>query len=340
MPNPSRFVDGERIVRADEKQWKPINKEDPRVQVDNDHQGRVEDVVDLEPGNARPVVGNRSFRDTLLNKEVEQEVTEIIVDDKVLALGEYSDTGLVARVKTFLMLSDLKNILKEMMDVDIEINYIGGLNVLLVFRGNFEKSVFLEDKEMWMKSFVSVECWKGQIVDFERIAWLKIFGIPLHLSCKEVMDSVAATVGEIFQSNEFLEGGKDLSYGCWKDSKFEVVIEEDVGEWCPECLYNLQEDDNCVLVDDVVLEEEDVCMVEDSGNEVGNEDNQTRVEFVETPQDNSGLGDIDGNIEVAKEVIKHKKKGRKAFRRRRSIGSRNGSPSGQERPKKRCRDGR
>ncbi|MFS7923165.1 hypothetical protein Hanom_Chr03g00257461 [Helianthus anomalus] len=50
--------------------------------------------------------------------------------------------------------------------------------------------------------FNSVDIWKGQSVAFERIAWLNIHGVPLHLSGNEIFDSVGRCFGKVIHTSQ------------------------------------------------------------------------------------------------------------------------------------------
>ncbi|KAJ0750902.1 hypothetical protein HanLR1_Chr05g0187211 [Helianthus annuus] len=155
---------------------------------------------------------SRSFSDTLLNKEPSLGCMEILVDDKVQAFGDWFDFGLLRHASNLGTLTDLRRCLRTVSNSDIQIKYVGGLYVLLVFGSRKEKEVFVSKSDVWCHIFDRLEDWSGQIIEFERIAWLKIHGVPLRLSCIQVFDDIAAKFGNVVQSAQFSEDGGDLSF--------------------------------------------------------------------------------------------------------------------------------
>ncbi|KAM0035979.1 hypothetical protein Hdeb2414_s0015g00452891 [Helianthus debilis subsp. tardiflorus] len=199
-------------------------------------------------------------------------MSEMNIDQSINAFGEWYDLGLIVRVKEFVMLTALRRILKELSDMKIEIKYVGGFVVILVFECHEEKKVFSDDKQLWMEVFDRVEDWSGQNVDFERIAWLKVHGIPLNILCKKVYDDIASKFGTVIQSSQFAEEDNDLLVVCvgiltkyvdriqqkikisWRGNSRVVLIEEEVGEWVPDCLVDYKECHNISVTS--VMEEE------------------------------------------------------------------------------------
>ncbi|MFS7937653.1 hypothetical protein Hanom_Chr05g00430171 [Helianthus anomalus] len=85
---------------------------------------------------------------------------------------------------------------------------------MLVFNNKEEAVAFLDQKELWNEIFSSLEVWKGQGYENERIAWLKFHVVPLSVSTSEVFDNIASSFGSVIQSAEFSDNGEDLSYAC------------------------------------------------------------------------------------------------------------------------------
>ncbi|KAJ0668710.1 putative RNA recognition motif domain, nucleotide-binding alpha-beta plait domain superfamily [Helianthus annuus] len=106
------------------------------------------------------------------------QAAEVQAPEKTVTVHEETVMG---RTIDFNSLTGLKEILK---DVDCKIFYVGGFNVLLVFKEDHEASEFLVNQEGWMKWFSHLDMWKGQAGAYERLAWLKIVGAPIHLAEK------------------------------------------------------------------------------------------------------------------------------------------------------------
>ncbi|KAI3801833.1 hypothetical protein L1987_29950 [Smallanthus sonchifolius] len=90
-----------------------------------------------------------------------------------------------------------------------------------------QASSFLSGEDLW---FSSLERWSGQVLPFERIAWMKIRGVPLHLAENAVFNTIAAGYGKVVQPSQLQVILK------WRDRAFRVWISEEEGIWLPECL--------------------------------------------------------------------------------------------------------
>ncbi|KAJ0785886.1 hypothetical protein HanOQP8_Chr02g0048471 [Helianthus annuus] len=125
---------------------------------------------------------------------------------------------------------------------------------MVSFEDEESASSFLKAKSIWGPWFSKLVLWEGQSLSPERVAWLKIVGIPLHLSCPEVLNSVGEFFGKVLHVPTQVEEDKDLSVfrvGIlvgefkrfqeyvtlrWKDRQFRVWVEEELVAWVPDCL--------------------------------------------------------------------------------------------------------
>ncbi|KAM0042515.1 hypothetical protein Hdeb2414_s0010g00330721 [Helianthus debilis subsp. tardiflorus] len=94
----------------------------------------------------------------------------------------------------------------------------------------------------------------GQSLPFERIAWLKVIGVLIHLAVDEVYNSIAGRFGKVIHASQRSSEDCDLSVNCigvlvgdgvrivelitlkWKDKMFKVWVEEELADWIPDCL--------------------------------------------------------------------------------------------------------
>ncbi|KAJ0735640.1 hypothetical protein HanPI659440_Chr11g0434371 [Helianthus annuus] len=184
---------------------------------------------------------------------------EIVVDPGVQAFSEWYDYALVGCVIDFSTLTKLRRILKLISPYKIDVKYVGGFHVILLFGNNFEKQRFFESKKEWAEVFCQLQDWKGQDCQVERIIWLKLHGVPIMLSNVQVFDAIAGRFGDVIQSAQFTENNTDLSFAVcgvlcksveriqqtvalrWKDKVFHVRVEEEAGDWIPDCLVELDE---------------------------------------------------------------------------------------------------
>ncbi|KAM0007560.1 hypothetical protein Hdeb2414_s0138g00810031 [Helianthus debilis subsp. tardiflorus] len=109
-------------------------------------------------------------------------------------------------------------------------------------------------KEVWNPWFTRLDPWSGQTLPLERVAWLKLCGIPLHLFEYDIMAQVGDKFGKVLFVPKSFEEDRDLSIvrvgvlvGTssrindvvvlkWKDRSFRILVEEDLEDWIPDCL--------------------------------------------------------------------------------------------------------
>ncbi|KAJ0726959.1 putative RNA recognition motif domain, nucleotide-binding alpha-beta plait domain superfamily [Helianthus annuus] len=173
----ARFVDGERLVRKGEKQWVPVRKdeESPVTGKGDRNLDSVEETVNVGKGLG---VG-RSFRDTLLNVDPPKKVSEIVVSADFKGGLLWDVCGAVGRVSDFKKLSKLRIWLDLVGQAKVGIRYLGGFWVMLLFESDVCMEGFVRTKEVWKVCFDSLVRWEGRLIHTERIAWLKLHGIPL-----------------------------------------------------------------------------------------------------------------------------------------------------------------
>ncbi|MFS7991078.1 putative RNA-directed DNA polymerase [Helianthus anomalus] len=105
---------------------------------------------------------------------------------------------------------------------------------------------------MSFESYVAV--WEGQSLPFERVAWLRFLGVPLHLVDPDVLTMVGKEFGKVLHVQKSFGEDKDLSVvrvGVlagdverikefvsvrWKDRSYRIWVEEELDIWVPDCL--------------------------------------------------------------------------------------------------------
>ncbi|KAJ0820190.1 hypothetical protein HanPSC8_Chr16g0704931 [Helianthus annuus] len=174
------------------------------------------------------------------------------IQDEMRAFQELYGRALVGRVIDFKTLKELKRLLKD--EGLGGMNNIGGMTLMLKFSNKIEAENMTNRKEAWSRWFLRLETWEGQVLPFERIAWLMIHGVPPHLLENWVFDYIAGQFGPVLHPSQMDMEEDDLSTECvgilvrgenvisdsvtlkWRDRKFKVGIQEETGEWEPDCL--------------------------------------------------------------------------------------------------------
>ncbi|KAJ0466504.1 hypothetical protein HanPSC8_Chr14g0596811 [Helianthus annuus] len=134
------------------------------------------------------------------------------------------------------------------------IQYLGGLFILLSFSDTVAANHFMESKTVWGPWFSMLDVWKGQPLHFERVAWLKLMGIPLHLLESDTLALIGETFGMLLHVPKSFEVDHDLlvtRVGVlvgevnrikevvslkWKDRSFRIWVEEESDNWVPDSL--------------------------------------------------------------------------------------------------------
>lgn len=198
-----------------------------------------------------------SFKDILKGQSAQStdrhQVEEIALDDSYLGISRVFKRALVARCSNLNILNSIYSILGESDRHVSFLQYLGGLNMLLVFNDEHEAGFFLRNKSIWEGWFSSLEMWIGQSIPFERVAWVGLFGIPLHLASAEVVNKVGAKIGKLVSPSVAKESDVNKSMECvgvlvgdgervkkvfslrWRNKIFRVWVEEKLIDWCPPC---------------------------------------------------------------------------------------------------------
>ncbi|PWA97953.1 RNA-directed DNA polymerase, eukaryota, Reverse transcriptase zinc-binding domain protein [Artemisia annua] len=166
-----------------------------------------------------------SFKQALTGERRGEEVQDrsVILDDRIQAHEDLLCRSLVLKLGSFEVLRNIQNILKDMGLGGGMLRYLGGLQLLISFNSN-ENAIMARDEFSGRPNeFLSAEVWDGQDIAFERIASVKIHGVPIHLRTNDTLDKVANLFG----------GEASI---VWKDKLYSVWINENSGVWVPDFL--------------------------------------------------------------------------------------------------------
>ncbi|KAJ0865688.1 hypothetical protein HanRHA438_Chr12g0543231 [Helianthus annuus] len=189
------------------------------------------------------------------NKPPSTSTIEVVVSEFAKAYTDLHGLAVIGKTKDLWTLRKLDILLKEANFRDSNIKYLGGSNVMVVLKSYVEADGFRSEAPGfgW---FSSVETWKGQSVAFERLAWLNIHGVPLHMSGNETFDSVGRCFGKVIHASQRLPEDNLVSSDCVgvltdsvkrieevvtmveEGKRFRVWVEEERGEWIPDSIEN------------------------------------------------------------------------------------------------------
>ncbi|KAM0065404.1 putative RNA recognition motif domain, nucleotide-binding alpha-beta plait domain superfamily [Helianthus debilis subsp. tardiflorus] len=266
------------------------------------------DVPDLQKGGKH---GNQQFRNNAFIKEgggrsfsdlfvkgngasgsvsttPPKEGITVEVYENIVAFQELIGSAAVGRRSNLRILNTLFSLMTKAGVDEFSISYLGGLYVLVKLQDKERCNSFIGNHALWESWFSSLDHWNGQSLPFERIAWLKVVGVPLHLAVDEVYDSIARHFGKIVHASDRSPDDIDLSVNCigvlrgdgdriaevvsltWKDRRFKVWVEEVAEEWTPEGLEKDEsETDGGKSPDDILSSEfQDVDKVDEKVQDV------------------------------------------------------------------------
>ncbi|KAM0026322.1 hypothetical protein Hdeb2414_s0020g00556941 [Helianthus debilis subsp. tardiflorus] len=206
-------------------------------------------------------VAEASFRTLweLLTKTLWCVKKVVEVSGFVKPFEEWYNRSLIVRTHDLKTLVKLDKLLKSHDGPKVSLKYVGGLHMLLIFE-DLEEMLQFKDFDLIVKVWFSwLEIWKGQSLHFERIAWLKIMGVPLHLVDIEIFDSVGRIFGKVVHASMMSKDVNDLTFDLvgdlvgdgerinrsvmlkWNDKKFKIWVSEELGDWVPDCTNDVED---------------------------------------------------------------------------------------------------
>ncbi|KAM0008773.1 putative RNA recognition motif domain, nucleotide-binding alpha-beta plait domain superfamily [Helianthus debilis subsp. tardiflorus] len=205
-------------------------------------------------GASNVMAGPSSVRAGSTEEGIRAREKSIVVPDRTGAFKELVGMALVGRTVDLETLVDFDKLLRTAKLSVASLQYLGGLSLLISFHDADSAKLFMDAKDVWGPWFSKLDYWSGQSLPLERVAWLRLCGIPLHLLDPVVLGLVGEAFGRLLHIPKFSEGVLDLSnvrvgvlVGLsgrikegvslkWKDRSFKIWVEEDSDEWVPNCL--------------------------------------------------------------------------------------------------------
>ncbi|KAI3764345.1 hypothetical protein L2E82_14352 [Cichorium intybus] len=163
-------------------------------------------------------------------------------------------------------------------DEAFSLKYVGGLKVCLSFRSIDDVNAFLRVKDDWFLTFSRANLYQNH---FDRVTWVKIFGMPLKLWDRRNFDCIAGKFGRVLVPFEASPEARDLSHGrlCILTESRKRIDDEVLIE-CDGQLSNVS-----------VLEYDDGLFPLNSTEFVMNEEDDELVDFSENEDDSVGISD-------------------------------------------------
>ncbi|KAM0025638.1 hypothetical protein Hdeb2414_s0021g00576911 [Helianthus debilis subsp. tardiflorus] len=162
-------------------------------------------------GKSNAAGGSDKAHDVLQMEEKQETEKYIVVPDRTGAFRSMIRLALVGRTMDLETLVDFDRLLSIAKILVANIQYLGGLSLLISFHDEVSANQFLETEVIWGPWFSKLEPWKGQTFPLERDAWLRLNGIPLHLFDPEVLVQISEIYGKVLHVPKFVEEDNDLS---------------------------------------------------------------------------------------------------------------------------------
>ncbi|KAL4562130.1 hypothetical protein LXL04_034324 [Taraxacum kok-saghyz] len=94
-----------------------------------------------------------------------------------------------------------------------ETKYLGGLRIAIEFDSSTKATQFMEDRSRWLDWFKRITRADQINLEFERMAWLKILGVPLDLWDKNNFFIIASKYGRVINPFDNIDSRRDNSMG-------------------------------------------------------------------------------------------------------------------------------
>ncbi|CAH1416752.1 unnamed protein product [Lactuca virosa] len=199
----ARTLDGVRCgqcitkVNVSKFEKKPIHK--PGVKFVNKSQPPK-----MPFGGWNKVRDDRSFADVMGRRNNSSKVhpppvvSEIKLS-QVLAMERSCNMILLGEVTSFDLLNDLPNLLNADGCIPCQVFFAGGLKVLLKFHVQGDATGYLNNEYRWNRWFKWLKLGFNEELQFERQAWVKIIGLPIHLRSDANVTSIVSSLGKILE---------------------------------------------------------------------------------------------------------------------------------------------
>ncbi|KAJ0561082.1 hypothetical protein HanHA300_Chr06g0218811 [Helianthus annuus] len=153
---------------------------------------------------------SEGVRGVLEGDKVEAEFTVVVAESSSAFLDLYGK-AVVGRTVDLETLVDFDRLLNIAGTTFSRIQYLGGLSILISFPDEALAEKFLKARDLWGPWFSHLDAWRGQSLLFERVAWLRLHGIPMHLVDPFVLRSIGDSFGKVLHVPKDIEDKKDLS---------------------------------------------------------------------------------------------------------------------------------
>ncbi|CAH1438969.1 unnamed protein product [Lactuca virosa] len=156
---------------------------------------------------------SRSFADVAKGMYV-STVNHPLILSAIKEVQDWTNNAiLVGEIKNFDILCNFSSMVKQEGFDIIEMKYLGGMQVLVMFNSDRSANNFKANKNIWLKWFVWMEHFGKNSTSFERIAWIKITGLPLHALDDSNTRLIDGYFGKVLVNCNPFWSSHDVSHG-------------------------------------------------------------------------------------------------------------------------------
>ncbi|KAK9071600.1 hypothetical protein SSX86_008029 [Deinandra increscens subsp. villosa] len=238
----------------------PISVSSPLQPEKKIYEGRqsVWDRIHLEPNS------DMSFSDVVGGKGVagREEKRMVIPGSRSISSADWIGISLLGNTTDLDTLNNLHSKLEKEGFHRYQIHYVKGLQVLINFNNGNEAESFRECMSFRSDVFSELSPWEGQEVTKERIAWIKISGVPPTLWDSWVLDQIGGMFGKVIRPSEADSYDVNLAWKCigvltsscesirevvsveWKGISYRCNVVECREDWSPDFVWKQSGLDN------------------------------------------------------------------------------------------------
>ncbi|KAJ0575380.1 hypothetical protein HanIR_Chr05g0212101 [Helianthus annuus] len=115
----------------------------------------------------------------------------------------WEQKALIGEVKELEYLEKMDQFRQDVEDWGIELKYMGGLKVLLAFKSRETAEDYQKlNYEQWTEWFARLYLWDGNPPVFDRVAWIKVTGVPLTLWDRHLFNKIGERCGRLLVKSE------------------------------------------------------------------------------------------------------------------------------------------
>ncbi|KAJ0473312.1 putative RNA recognition motif domain, nucleotide-binding alpha-beta plait domain superfamily [Helianthus annuus] len=126
---------------------------------------------------------------------------------------KWKEVAIIGELKSINHLRKLWMMKEDLSLQDAEVRYVGGMKVLITAKNEESaRVIFNRDEKSWDQWLGNIQQWNGDVIPFQRMAWLVIRGVPIQIWGDDVFNCIAERYGKIVEPSEADDRDLNLNY--------------------------------------------------------------------------------------------------------------------------------